>query len=114
MEQPDASRSWRPAASPDRPTPARTPVVSRPGSVSPALPSLASPQCYSSESRNLGRIFCANAKRDLAILYFPSSLVAASPRRAVGGGTLGPALNQENYETNPKQIIRILFKCNGF
>jgi len=34
--------------------------------------------------------------------------------RAVGAGTLGPASNHENYETNPKQFLRILFKCNGF
>jgi hypothetical protein len=26
----------------------------------------------------------------------------------------GPALNHENYETNPKQFMRILFKCNWF
>ena len=33
---------------------------------------------------------------------------------AVGAGTPGPALNHENYETNPKQFLRSLFKCNGF
>jgi hypothetical protein len=32
----------------------------------------------------------------------------------VGDEGLGPALNHENYETNPKQFLRILFKCNGF
>jgi hypothetical protein len=46
--------------------------------------------------------------------FFLASLVAASPRRAVGDGTLGPALKHENYETNPKQFLRILFKCNWF
>jgi hypothetical protein len=66
--------------------------------------------------RNCGKIFSANAKCDLAILdpLFSILLVAASPRRAVGDGTPGPALNQENYETNPKQFLRILFKCKGF
>jgi len=49
-----------------------------------------------------------------SILDFPSSLVAALPHRAAGDGTLGPALNHENYETNPKQFLRILFKGNGF
>jgi hypothetical protein len=27
---------------------------------------------------------------------------------------LDPALNHENYETNPKQFLRIVFKCSGF
>jgi hypothetical protein len=44
----------------------------------------------------------------------PCSLVAASPRRAVAAGTPGPALHHENYETNPKQFLWILFKCNWF
>jgi hypothetical protein len=34
--------------------------------------------------------------------------------RAVGAGTLGPALNHENYETNPKQFLWIVFNCNWF
>jgi hypothetical protein len=55
-----------------------------------------------------------NAIWPSSILYFPSSLVPALPRRTVDGGGLGPALNHENYETNPKELLCILLKYNDF
>jgi hypothetical protein len=80
--QPNANRSWRPAASPDRPTPGRTLVASHSQPVRPRSPAFslcsAIPQNRATSAKFLVQM--RNAIWPSSILYFPSSLVSALPR----------------------------------
>jgi hypothetical protein len=84
MEQPNANRSWRPAASPDRPNPAHTPLVSPSSPFRPLSPAFLLRNAIPQNGATLAKSFVQmqNAIWPSSILYFPSSLVAASPRRA--------------------------------
>jgi hypothetical protein len=101
MELHNANRSWRLAASSDRPTPARTLLVSQSNPICPLSPAF------------LLRLsaFLPGHERIGARITPPRGCKCSS---TIGDGGLGPALNHENYETNPKQYLRILFRCNRF
>jgi len=88
-------RHDEPACSHSRPAPDGSPL-----GVPPARFSLS---CHRVPIGRIGRI---------GLIPFHDSPFA--PTRAVGAGTLGPASDHENYETNPKQFLRIVFKCNWF
>jgi hypothetical protein len=82
MEQPNANHFWRPAASPDRPTPARTLLMLQSTSCRPLSPDVllrsAIPQNRVTSAKLIVQI--QNGFWLFSILYFPSSSVAALPR----------------------------------